>query len=419
MFMNALAADIEQHRVPFANVLDVYYQSKPALVPPEQAAAVGSYLLGADIMQFNRAVVGPHLSAEVARQHPDIVAVPEVAHPNIGKGETARAWVDWLAFYCDVETLPLQPIQDRELLERISQESAAADKRDSLERVGANLRTALHEVVSSFRLTYTTATGKKLSIPVPYGMVEPGNESIYMGGKASGSQLQDRFNDISMSASERGSNLGIENEESLRECALRNGLMVDCSNFAFRFGEAAYQALGLPGRYEDCVYRDTSEVRALYNGGRWTPAAGLLTGRQLETLQNSERVSVDWICNVFGKQPVTISGAAHMCDRDATVPVALDEVRVGDFVAFTNPNNRVSHVAVVDSASVKDGMLEVDIRHALSSRDRHSGVCLTTMCVDADGRVVRASYDGLRDKERTVSVAVRRSVALDNYYKSL
>jgi len=227
---------------------------------------------------------------------------------------------------------------------------------------------------------FTLTAGDYEVLPV-YQINETGFRP-FMAAKASPEQLQAELDRIVAEAQARGTDLGLESENSLRKLLLQNGLGIDCSNFGFNFYQRLFDELGL-GDYCDSVFWDATDVKAPYlnpEKPNWKPrdAEGNLrdlTPQETEKLFDSESIEVSWIAEVFGKDPVFITGSKHMTRTGSSERVKPENITPGDMITFSAVGSKaVSHIAIVEKVAPKASGTEVDFRHSWHTRNYDAGI---------------------------------------------
>ena len=284
------------------------------------------------------------------------------------------------------------------------------------------VRSAVNETALAFHLSAVTTTNEQLLVPSTYQILEPGFRP-FRAGKASPEELQAEL-DLTISlAEERGVSIGIESRDSVTKLMLQQGLGIDCSNFAFRALSLAQDNLQLPP-YVASVFRDAAEIQALHDTGKWTPvskdgSARELSRKEASQLHDNELVTIEWVCDVFGKDPEFVTGSSQICDTNATVAVVPEELLPGDLIAFRSaPSQKISHVGVAEEVVQKNGVVTVGFWHSWHTRDFASGLRRDTVRVNADHEL-QWSHQGLGDTERYDQHTFRRPAALALRYAEL
>lgn len=284
------------------------------------------------------------------------------------------------------------------------------------------VRSAINETAQAFHLSAVTTANEQLLVPCTYQILEPGFRP-FRAGKASPEELQAELDLTISQAEERGISIGIEGKDSVTKLMLQQGLGIDCSNFAFRALSLAHDALNIPP-YAATVFRDAAEIQALYGKGKWLPVDedGLsreLLEEEARILDSSDLITIEWVCDVFGKDPEFVTGSAQICNTNATVAVAPEELLPGDLVAFRSASTqKISHVGVAEEITKKDGTVTVDFWHSWHTRDFASGLRRDTVRINSDDQL-QWSHQGLGDTERYDHHSFRRPAGLALHYASL
>jgi hypothetical protein len=285
-------------------------------------------------------------------------------------------------------------------------------------------RRVVVETAHDFHFRAVTEDGRQIEAPIVYQIEEPGFRP-YRAGKASAEELQAELDRIIGLADQRGVNMGIEGIDSVRKLASQMGYGVDCSNFAFRTLDRIHDTMGLQP-YTQTVFRLASEIRELHATKKpsWDAKdkngnTRNLTDEELAKLESSDLLDIDWITEVFGKDPEFIIGSAHMTDDHATEQVEPTEVLPGDLIAFTKAGaGVVSHVCVVEQAEVSDKTAHIDFWHSWHTRDFESGIRRDSVTVEAD-LTMRWSHEGLEDPKRYEGYSFRRPAEIAVAYAHL
>ncbi|HWB38675.1 MAG TPA: hypothetical protein VG604_00340 [Candidatus Saccharimonadales bacterium] len=275
----------------------------------------------------------------------------------------------------------------------------------SIEKYSALARHAVDETAADFEIGAKNNQGETMLVPVSYQIAEPGFRP-FRAGKASGMELQKKFDNVVEQAAIQGVDLGLDSKESVRKLMIQEGWGIDCSNFAFRALSRVHKQLDLPA-YITTVQRPASEIRDLY-GVRpsWfaKDALGLhrpLTTNEAKMLTDSDWLSVDWIAKTFGKDPEFITGSEHIAGEQSAVKVPANEVLPGDVLALQKADgDTVSHVAVVEDVEHGAESVLVDFWHSWHTRDFSAGLLSGSVSVDLASGQTEWSHPGLADKTR-------------------
>jgi hypothetical protein len=161
-------------------------------------------------------------------------------------------------------------------------------------------QSAVQETAQAFHLEAPTTSEGLVTVPCSYQIVEPGFRP-FRSGKASAGELQAELDRTLSQAEERGIDVGIEGEESLRKLLIQQGLGIDCSSFAFRCLVRAHEKLGLEP-YTDSVFRSASEIKRLNEKKESWAAKNEdgsprpLTPKEQRGLAAGNLLPVSWFC---------------------------------------------------------------------------------------------------------------------------
>jgi hypothetical protein len=273
----------------------------------------------------------------------------------------------------------------------------------SLEQYREQAHRAVVDTAQAFHLEAQTRSGLVLEVPCSYQILEPGFRP-FRAGKAPPEELQQELDGVVSEAQNRGIDIGIEGEESLRKLVVQLGLGIDCSNFAYRSLMRAHDQLDL-GKYTDTVFRSAEEIRSLHGSkSSWSAkdANGNqrnLTDDEESKLAGAEILEAGWVADVFGKDPEFIIGSHHMSTGDAARLIPPEETLPGDLIAFNKAGNgKVSHVAVVETVEANEADTFIEFWHAWHTRDFNSGVRRDHVKVMPNSE--KWSHEGLADTTR-------------------
>jgi len=342
--------------------------------PVSDETEVVSFLMGKEVSPFDIPTLSPHLrQADRGQFEPSYVQLSRLER------DIMQTWLSWQPGANEEGLVPLSPITDQEILGAIE-----------LEKANDEVQAALIGTFLDYHLQAEAGSGEILQAPSTYQSVD----------------------------------LGLVNQTALRKLMIQMGLGIDCSNFVYRYLSKAHERLGLPS-YDSFVYRPSDEVLQLNESGRW-PVRGTEEGSTCN-LANNERsiltgnkvVPVSWIRDVFGKDSARITGAAHICSKEAAKPLQLEELMPGDLISFRRPSTgRVSHVAAIFGIEKNERGTSLEVMHSTHTRGFDSGLRLDTLRINSSGQPIDSTQKSLIDPER-YRFSFCRPQAIATHYDSL
>ena len=375
--------------------------------PVSDETEVVSFLMGKEVSPFDIPTLSPHLrQADRGQFEPSYVQLSRLER------DIMQTWLSWQPGANEEGLVPLSPITDQEILGAIE-----------LEKANDEVQAALIGTFLDYHLQAEAGSGEILQAPSTYQIAEPGFRAFNQG-KATADELRVELDRIIQTANEQSVDLGLVNQTALRKLMIQMGLGIDCSNFVYRYLSKAHERLGLPS-YDSFVYRPSDEVLQLNESGRW-PVRGTEEGSTCN-LANNERsiltgnkvVPVSWIRDVFGKDSARITGAAHICSKEAAKPLQLEELMPGDLISFRRPSTgRVSHVAAIFGIEKNERGTSLEVMHSTHTRGFDSGLRLDTLRINSSGQPIDSTQKSLIDPER-YRFSFCRPQAIATHYDSL
>lgn len=281
-------------------------------------------------------------------------------------------------------------------------------------------RASVMATVDDFYISARLDNGTVVDVPLSYQIAEPGFRP-FEKGKGSPEALQARFDEVVAEAAGRNISLGLESSESVAKLLIQEGLGTDCSNLAFRGLRSLHERLGLVG-YEHTVLWPLERVQHFHETAPfWKHAKDKekkprdFTAAELDVLQGTGTVSIEWISSVFGNDLEFIAGSAQMCSDDSSVSVEPAVLVPGDIVAFQSAaSGVVSHLGLIDEITRDDGSTRVNFWHSWHTRDFNGGgvrsdFVVVEQTVDAPWHF---SHQGLNDPARYGGYDFRRPNAI-------
>ncbi len=121
---------------------------------------------------------------------------------------------------------------------------------------------------------------------------------------------------------------------------------VDCSGFVYIVFEQLYDRL-FDKKFSDVISLPKADV---INGGmnydEWRDAHAM-TQEEADSLPDD--VQVSWVAETFNRRPVNLCRVTGLVSDYSSVPVAIDELQIGDLIYMTNELEGIPHVAIVYS----------------------------------------------------------------------
>lgn len=292
-----------------------------------------------------------------------------------------------------------------------------------IEKYTEQARNTVSETVEDFRVTATLDGGTIVDVPFVYQIAEPGFRP-YRAGKAAPEELREQFATVIGQADERGVALGLESRDSVRKLLFQLGLGVDCSNFAYRAMGRLHERIGL-SHYDSTVFWPVKKINKFNQTlPTWKPKDADKNERPLKcaeaaTLRGTGLVSVEWIADVFGKDPEFITGSSQMCSDASSVKVGAQDLIPGDIVSFQSATSGdVSHLGVIEGIRVEKTRTHVDFWHSWHTRDYDSGIRADFVVIDQNGSW-HFSHEGLNDPARYQAYDFRRPTAVARHVAGL